>query len=337
MAAMEREQIEADIRRRAGTLLQEQQSRVASDADRLFAVLMPVQWLVAMVFALVVSPQRWEGMQSGVHIHVWTALIVGGAITLFPTFMALKRTGQVATRYVVACAQMLMSALLIHLSGGRIETHFHVFGSLAFLAFAYRDWRVLIPATVTIAVDHLARGVFWPYSVFGVLTASPWRAIEHAAWVIFEDVILIRACLLSVAEMRLLADNQARLEDVNQNIESRVMLRTAELRDNEELLRGVLAGAPVALIEVDESGRCLYVNESGLKLAGVRQDKLVGQSWTDALHPDDRAAAARMAGNGGGVEEFRASGGGVKVRVRVGEAGRVEGTAARVIAMDKVA
>ena len=33
-----------------------------------------------------------------------------------------------------------VSALLIHLSGGRIETHFHIFGSLAFLAF-YRDCR----------------------------------------------------------------------------------------------------------------------------------------------------------------------------------------------------
>src|SRR5262245_15602680 len=33
---------------------------------------------------------------------------------------------------------------------GRIETHFHVFGSLAFLAF-YRDWRVLVTATVVVA------------------------------------------------------------------------------------------------------------------------------------------------------------------------------------------
>ena len=52
---------------------------------------------------------------------------------------------------------MLMGALLIHLTGGRIETHFHVFGSLAFLAF-YRDWRVLVPATVVVALDHLLRG-----------------------------------------------------------------------------------------------------------------------------------------------------------------------------------
>ena len=52
---------------------------------------------------------------------------------------------------------MLMGALLIHLTGGRIETHFHVFGSLAFLAF-YRDWRVLVPATIVVALDHMLRG-----------------------------------------------------------------------------------------------------------------------------------------------------------------------------------
>ena len=67
---------------------------------------------------------------------------------------------------------MLMGALLIHLTGGRIETHFHVFGSLAFLAF-YRDWRVLVPATVVVALDHMLRGFFWPQSVYGVLVAEP--------------------------------------------------------------------------------------------------------------------------------------------------------------------
>ena len=96
---------------------------------------------------------------------------------------------------------MLMGALLIHLTGGRIETHFHVFGSLAFLAF-YRDWRVLVPATIVVALDHLLRGIFWPQSVYGVLVASQWRWLEHAAWVVFEDVFLVVSCLRSVAEMR---------------------------------------------------------------------------------------------------------------------------------------
>ncbi|MGC4006786.1 MAG: hypothetical protein QM811_28130 [Pirellulales bacterium] len=93
---------------------------------------------------------------------------------------------------------MLWSALLIHLTGGRIETHFHVFGSLAFLAF-YRDWKVIVTATVVVAADHFLRGVWWPQSVFGVLVESPYRWMEHAGWVVFEDVVLIRAALRGAA------------------------------------------------------------------------------------------------------------------------------------------
>jgi len=76
--------------------------------------------------------------------------------------------GSSLTRHVIAVAQMLWSELLINLTGGQIETHFHVFGSLAFLAF-YWDWRVLITATLVVAADHIVRGVWWPQSVFGVL------------------------------------------------------------------------------------------------------------------------------------------------------------------------
>src|SRR6202035_1049322 len=112
-----------------------------------------------------------------IHIHVWLALFLGGTITALPVTMALTRPCAALTRHTIAICQMMMSALLIHLSGGRIETHFHVFGSLAFLAY-YRDWRVLIPATVIVAADHAVRGIYFPESVFGVLTASPWRWVE---------------------------------------------------------------------------------------------------------------------------------------------------------------
>jgi PAS domain S-box-containing protein len=109
---------------------------------------------------------------------------------------------------------MLFSALLIHLTGGRIETHFHVFGSLAFLAF-YRDWRVLVSATAVVAIDHMARGMFWPQSVFGVLTASQWRWLEHAGWVIFEDTFLFISIRQSLNEMKDVATRRARLEGLN--------------------------------------------------------------------------------------------------------------------------
>jgi len=123
---------------------------------------------------------------------------------------------------------MLMSALLIHLTGGRIETHFHVFGSLAFLAY-YRDWRVLIPATVVVAADHAVRGVYFPQSVFGILTASPWRWVEHAGWVIFEDIILVRMCLRGLQEMWEIAKRQASIEAISRGLEQKVQERTLEL------------------------------------------------------------------------------------------------------------
>src|SRR5207244_4581084 len=109
--------------------------------------------------------------------------------------------GRVLTRHAIAVGQMLVSALFIHLTGGRIETHFHVFGSLAFLSF-YRDWRILLTATIVVAADHLVRGLLWPESVYGILNPEWWRFLEHAFWVIFEDVVLVFACLRGVREMR---------------------------------------------------------------------------------------------------------------------------------------
>jgi len=127
--------------------------------------------------------------------------------------------GTKLTRHIIAAAQMLTSALLIHLCGGRIETHFHIFGSLAFLAF-YRDWRVLVPATLVVAADHFLRGIFWPESVYGVAWASSWRSVEHAVWVVFEDVVLMTACLRQVREMHAMALRQAELESSKRSLEA---------------------------------------------------------------------------------------------------------------------
>ncbi|HLY37342.1 MAG TPA: ATP-binding protein [Candidatus Binatia bacterium] len=196
---------------RARALFEDSQQALFRRTDRWFACLMACQWLAGIAAAYWISPRTWAGMTSRTHPHVWAAIFLGGAISLFPITLAVVRPGRRSTRYVIAVGQMLTSALLIHLTGGRIETHFHVFGSLAFLA-VYRDWTVLVPATVVIALDHLLRGLLWPQSVYGVLSASGWRSFEHAAWVLFEDIFLIASCRRGVEEMRCVAERQAELE-----------------------------------------------------------------------------------------------------------------------------
>jgi two-component system sensor histidine kinase/response regulator len=217
---------------RADELFVAYQQDIYQRTDRLFAILMVLQWIAGIVFALWVSPRAWYGIASRTHLHVWAAIFLGGAICLFPALLGTFRAGEASTRYTIAVAQMLMGGLLIHLTGGRIETHFHVFGSLAFLAF-YRDWRVLVPATIVVALDHMLRGIFWPQSVYGVLVASQWRWLEHVAWVSFEDVFLFVSCRRSVAEMRETAVRTAALEQevrTRQEAERDASLTAAELR-----------------------------------------------------------------------------------------------------------
>ena len=117
------------------------------------------------------------------HVHLYIAVPLSFLIAFLPVVLVLTQPGETLTRHVIAIAQACMSALLIHLTGGRIETHFHVFGSLAFLAF-YRDWKVLVTASTVVALDHFLRGVYWPESVFGVISAGRYRWLEHTGWVL---------------------------------------------------------------------------------------------------------------------------------------------------------
>jgi PAS domain S-box-containing protein len=276
------------IGRRASDLFTAYQRDIYKHTDRLFAGLMGFQWIAGIVFAFWVSPLAWYGSVSRTHLHVWAAIIVGGIISLFPALLGLLRPGRPSTRYTIAVAQMLMGALLIHLSGGRLETHFHVFGSLAFLAF-YRDWRVLIPATIVVALDHMLRGVFWPQSVYGVLVASHWRWVEHAAWVLFEDVFLVVSCRRSVAEMHETAERTATLEqEVRTRQHAETDARNARARND-----AILDVALDCVILMDESGHIVQFNPAAERTFGYTAAEAVGTELAELIVPADKRGAHR--------------------------------------------
>ncbi len=256
--------------------------------DRFFARFMLVQWLATIVLALIVSPKTWAGRTAATHIHVWAAVVLGGLITAYPVWLGLTQPGRTLTRHVIAAAQMLMSALLIHLTGGRIETHFHVFGSLAFLAF-YRDIRVLITATVVVYIDHLARGFFWPESVYGVLNATAWRSVEHAFWVLFEIAFLTMSIRVGLKEMRAVAGRQIGLEEMNRIKVAEVRLRTRELAESEERFRSFFRDSPLGLYRANPRGEFEAANPAMAALLGFASFEEMGSDrsnlapgWQDA-------------------------------------------------------
>jgi hypothetical protein len=206
--------------KRADALYREHVQARHVAADRMFAVLMIVQWVFAIVLAVLVSPYAWAGKVREFHPHLYAAIFMGAGIALFPVLLAIYRPGKLSTRHVIVASQMLWSALLIHLTGGRIETHFHVFGSLAFVAF-YFDWPLLVTATTVVAADHLLRGMLYPESVYGIVNPEWWRFLEHAGWVVFENIVLAWSCVIGMRELKKAAARQAQVESLMEREEAK--------------------------------------------------------------------------------------------------------------------
>ncbi|RXH54801.1 putative bifunctional diguanylate cyclase/phosphodiesterase [Granulicella sibirica] len=175
-------------------IFEREHERICMRSDKLIACLMLLQWPGAVLASFLISPTTWVGGQSRIHPHVIAAIALGGLITILPVTLAIFAPGKIYTRHIIAACQMLMSGLLIHVTGGRIETHFHVFGSLAFLCF-YLDWPVLITATLTTLVNHLAMGYYEPIAIFGTAAGSHGRMLEHVLWVVFCDTFMITSCV----------------------------------------------------------------------------------------------------------------------------------------------
>ncbi|WP_146436260.1 PAS domain S-box protein [Blastopirellula retiformator] len=269
-----------------------QTENIYRNTDRLFAVLMPFQWICGIIATACASPWAWSGQSSYTHPHVWLAMLGGGLCCLLPCYLAIFRPGRLSTRMVIGCSQMVFVSILIHVTGGRIETHFYVFGSLAFLA-AYRDIRVLVPATLIVAADHFVRGIFWPESIFGIATASPWRWVEHTGWVLFEDVFLILSIRQSLAEVRELARQTTDTEIAMERLA--IAKRFAE--HNEARFRATFDHAAVGVAHIGFDGYCLRANKHICEMLEYTEQELQHLRFQDVTYPEDRQLdATRLQG-----------------------------------------
>ncbi len=268
------------VETRAAALVESHRRSIYVRTDRLFAGLMIFQCLGMIALAFLMSPWTYVGQVRSLHPHVWAAIALGPLIAILPLVMVLMAPGQAITRHVIAVAQMLMSALVIHITGGRIESHFHVFGSLAFLAF-YRDWPVLISAGLVVAVDHLLRGIYIPQSVYGVAFASQWRWVEHTAWVAFEDVFLIWSCVVNGKGMEAMASQRAQIESANDALQEQII----RVRSSEAMSAAVIRTALDAVISIDQEGNIIEFNPSAEKTFGYTRDQVMGRSMVDVIIP----------------------------------------------------
>ncbi|TVQ17727.1 MAG: PAS domain S-box protein [Leptolyngbya sp. DLM2.Bin15] len=61
------------------------------------------------------------------------------------------------------------------------------------------------------------------------------------------------------------------------------------LAESEGRYKALAATVPVAIYRFDTQGQCIYVNDYWSQMTGRSADTALGDGWTRALHPDDRA------------------------------------------------
>ena len=212
------------IHARSLFLFNESLARVQKDASQLFAYLFCAQWITIVISAILVNLESGGKAIGRLDQHLLLAVVVGALLTALFVALTLKRPTARLTHHIIAASPMVWSTLLLHLSNGKIQTHFHIFGALAFLAF-YRDWKVLVTAFLVATADHILTAVLWSPST-GV-TSSVWYALENTGWLLFEVGFLSLSCRKAIKEMCRMAIDQATVEAATE---------TEKLRAEEEIL-----------------------------------------------------------------------------------------------------
>jgi len=116
-----------------------------------FRFLVGLTWFHAVIIALIgpVLGYRWEFtphafVDDGTALHT---VAEGSIVAIFALLATWRRAGRTVQATAVGFGLMSASAILVHLSGGYIELHFHFFVMLAFLALC-QDW---IPYLLAVA------------------------------------------------------------------------------------------------------------------------------------------------------------------------------------------
>jgi diguanylate cyclase len=121
--------------------------------------------LALPAFAVALGYPLWHGMLESVPILV--CAIAG----------SLHRLGRRARATIGSLGLVTCSAILVHLSGGVTEAHFHFFVVVALLSL-YEDWRPWGVAIVYVLLHHGVMGTLDPQAVYGnhaEAVRHPWR------------------------------------------------------------------------------------------------------------------------------------------------------------------
>jgi diguanylate cyclase (GGDEF)-like protein/PAS domain S-box-containing protein len=201
--------------------------------------------------------------------------------------LALSASGRRRSRELRMLAATLglvtSSALLVHLSGGLVEMHFHFFVVVAIITL-YQSWVPFLLAIGFVLVHHGVMGVLDPSSVSTNPDAAihPWKwAAIHASFIMAESA----ACLTfwrsnEVANAR------------RESSEATARARGDELVRSDDRFRSLLQNSSDAVLLLTGGLMIAYSSESTERVLGRPGESLLGQPFLELVHPEERAKVA---------------------------------------------
>src|SRR5258705_2030237 len=223
-----------------------------------FRFLVGLTWFHAAVIALVGPALGWNRELSlraffddDFALHTVAEGAIVGAFALVASWRRLGRTIQATA---VGFGLLSSSAILVHLSGGVIELHFHFFVMLTFLALC-QDWIPYLLAVAFVAVHHGVVGVLWPQSVYNHEAAfnSPWT------WAGIHALFVLWSCVGSVVAWR---------------FNEQAFAQTAL----------ILQAAGEGIFGVDEEAKITFINPTAATILGMDARSVIGKKLGQVVH-----------------------------------------------------
>jgi diguanylate cyclase (GGDEF)-like protein/PAS domain S-box-containing protein len=169
---------------------------------------------------------------------------------------------------------LLASAVLVHLSGGTTEIHFHFFVMVGVIAL-YQDWQPFIISIAFVALHHGVMGSVSPESVF----SGEYARQKPLLWAGIHAFFVLCASAVSIATWGIVESGNRRAR--------------AGLEQSERRFRALIENASDVVTVIDEDGTVTYDSPSCSAVLGYPVGFRIGQNGFSYVHPDDQERAIR--------------------------------------------
>lgn len=157
--------------------------------------------------------------------------------------VAQRARGRRVRSMAATVALVTCSALLVHMSGGLIEAHFHFFIMVGVVTL-YQDWVPFGLAMAYVVVHHGTVGLLDPHSVYNHEAALN----KPLLWAVIHGLFITGAALAGLRSWRHAEIERERAEEAAARLQERVIRQREAVRINDTLVQGLVTAAYAAEI-----------------------------------------------------------------------------------------